>query len=364
MRLIMKKFNVKIVYIVIISLAILFVFTNCENSSDNDSQQTELDNIGVIKEYESADGLIHAYVSYPKKEISIIEELKIVLEIQKPEDVIVIFPSKEDISLSHFTITDISSLDTEASVKDGVDRLKKSFTLTPEAVGEGSIDSIKIKYRLEKNKDDNSSSLPLLETDKIIIPIISYTGIDSADVPFKDKLRPESIEPDYTHIIIILVIIGSVLLLVGVALLIIYKLKKNKKGKKDIVIVLPHVRALKALKRLKNEELIEKGEIELFHQRLSNILREYIEGKFNIHAPEQTTEEFIWEMTITKRIDSEYQVILKNYLKQCDLIKFARYQPPTEYHEEAWKIAENFVKNTTDTEIDSSKQSVSASSHR
>jgi hypothetical protein len=354
----MRSKDTLIITFFLVSLFIISSITNCKSSSDSDATQNNIDTMPVVKEYESDDGLIRAYVSYPKAEISIIEELKVELEIHKPEDVIVIFPSKEDIALTHFTISEISSLETETMTDDNKDKLSKSFTLTPESVGEGSIDSIKIEYRSEKQNTNDDESNFVLETNEIIIPIFSYTGIESSDVPFEDELKPESINPDYSTLIITLVIIGSVILIAGVVILIVYKLKKNKKQQKDLIVLPPGVKALKSLRDLRNEGLIDKGEVELFHRRLSNILREYIEGRFRIHAPEQTTEEFIWEMSVTKRIKGEHQTILRDYLKQCDLIKFAKYRPPAEYHNEALKIAEDFVKNTSEREEDTDIQKV------
>ncbi len=344
----MRSKDTLIITFFLVSLFIISGLTNCKNSSDSNATQNNIDTMPVVKEYGSDDGLIRAYVSYPKAEISIIEELKVELEIHKPEDLLVIFPSKEDIALTHFTISEISSLETETMTDDKKDKLRKSFTLTPESVGEGSIDTIKIEYRSEKQNTNDDKSNLFLETDEIIIPILSYTGIESSDVPFEDELKPESINPDYSTLIIALVIIGSVLLIAGIVTLIVYKLKKNKKHQKDLITLPPHVKALKLLRDLRNEGLIDKGEVDLYHRRLSNILREYIEGRFRIHAPEQTTEEFIWEMSLTKRIKGEYQTILRDYLKQCDLIKFARYRPPAEYHNEALTIAEDFVKNTAE----------------
>ena len=39
-----------------------------------------------------------------------------------------------------------------------------------------------------------------------------------------------------------------------------------------------------------------KGRIKEFYERISNILRHYIEHRFDLHAPERTTEEFLYEL--------------------------------------------------------------------
>lgn len=69
----------------------------------------------------------------------------------------------------------------------------------------------------------------------------------------------------------------------------------------------PKKLALEELELLKKQMLIQKGFFEEFYVRLTQIVRTYIERKFNVKAPEQTTQEFLEE------------VLTKNIFHRCSL---------------------------------------------
>src|SRR5262245_9376986 len=59
-------------------------------------------------------------------------------------------------------------------------------------------------------------------------------------------------------------------------------------------VLTPFDLALQALRRLLDDQLIDRGLPDEFYTRLSDIVRHYLEGRFQLHAPEQTTEEFLY----------------------------------------------------------------------
>lgn len=108
----------------------------------------------------------------------------------------------------------------------------------------------------------------------------------------------------------------------------------------------PHERALKALGLLKEKGLIEKGLVEPFYIELSSIIRRYIEERFGLKAPEQTTEEFIREATGSRLLTMDHQALVQGFLEQCDLVKFARHSPRSEDMLAAFASAERLVRET------------------
>ena len=62
---------------------------------------------------------------------------------------------------------------------------------------------------------------------------------------------------------------------------------------------------------------------------VSDVIRVYLEERFNLHAPDRTTEEFLEELRQSSRLNEEHKALLENFLIKCDLVKFAR-QEPTE----------------------------------
>ncbi|HOY56703.1 MAG TPA: hypothetical protein PK640_01025 [Verrucomicrobiota bacterium] len=66
---------------------------------------------------------------------------------------------------------------------------------------------------------------------------------------------------------------------------------------------------------------------EPFCVAVSNALRAYLEERFDLHAPERTTEEFLLELQTSERLGADQKARLGDFLSRCDLVKFARYEP-------------------------------------
>jgi len=87
--------------------------------------------------------------------------------------------------------------------------------------------------------------------------------------------------------------------------------------------VLAHVRARRALEAA----LGLLSDPKAFSIAVSGAIREYLEERFNFHAPDRTTEEFLHELQGTNLLTTEQKLSLADFLANCDLIKFARYEP-------------------------------------
>jgi hypothetical protein len=60
---------------------------------------------------------------------------------------------------------------------------------------------------------------------------------------------------------------------------------------------------------------------------VSDTIRFYLEERFDFHAPERTTEEFLHELSATDLLLSDQKQSLGEFLSVCDMVKFARYEP-------------------------------------
>lgn len=84
-----------------------------------------------------------------------------------------------------------------------------------------------------------------------------------------------------------------------------------------------HDVALASLDELLARDLLAQGRTKEFIAELSMILRRYIEHRFDLHAPERTTEEFLAEARRTRIFSDADVILLDRFLRQCDLVKFA-----------------------------------------
>lgn len=84
-----------------------------------------------------------------------------------------------------------------------------------------------------------------------------------------------------------------------------------------------HVRARQKLA----DALAYLAQPKTFCTLVSDTTRSYLEERFNFHAPERTTEEFLRELSGTKLLLPEQKESLGDFLACCDLVKFAKYEP-------------------------------------
>ena len=84
-----------------------------------------------------------------------------------------------------------------------------------------------------------------------------------------------------------------------------------------------HIRAKQKLR----DALAFIGQPREFCILVSDTVRGYLEERFDFHAPERTTEEFLHELRGTNLLTPDQKNSLGEFLQRCDLVKFARYEP-------------------------------------
>ena len=91
---------------------------------------------------------------------------------------------------------------------------------------------------------------------------------------------------------------------------------------------------------------MEKKLYREFTAEVADILREYIEDRFRLKAPERTTEEFLVEVSPALPVDAEKKDILRQFLVHCDLVKFAALEPSVEDVERTFATCRDFIEAT------------------
>ncbi|HUA67857.1 MAG TPA: hypothetical protein VMA13_04850 [Candidatus Saccharimonadales bacterium] len=80
---------------------------------------------------------------------------------------------------------------------------------------------------------------------------------------------------------------------------------------------------------------------------VSDTIRAYLEEQFDFHAPERTTEEFLYELQATDLLSPDQKESLGKFLESCDLVKFAKYEPGESELQELHNSAGRLVDETT-----------------
>jgi hypothetical protein len=118
-----------------------------------------------------------------------------------------------------------------------------------------------------------------------------------------------------------------------------------------------HVIALRELYRLRDEQLWQKGEVKEFYSRLSDILRRYIDNRYGIMSPELTTDETVRMLQKAAVTTHDQMSLVKELLSLSDMVKFAKYLPPSEIHEKSHNDGVRFVELTRKSDVNPEENS-------
>jgi hypothetical protein len=108
--------------------------------------------------------------------------------------------------------------------------------------------------------------------------------------------------------------------------------------------------ARERLKLLEARHLPQQAKFDAYYVDLSSILRYYIEGRFQLHAPERTTPEFLAETAGQNYFSPDQEVFLSRFLRLCDRVKFARFRPDLEETARSFEEVARFVEDTVPQE--------------
>jgi hypothetical protein len=153
-----------------------------------------------------------------------------------------------------------------------------------------------------------------------IVPAQSPAATNAAPPAFRDALKPLIAIPNGW---LWFFWIAGILALAAAGWLLWRYWRKKAATLRMSPPVPPHVRARRMLERA----LSLISEPKPFSIAVSGAIRVYLEERFQFHAPDRTTEEFLYELQESHLLTPEQKQSLAEFLASCDLIKFAKYEP-------------------------------------
>jgi len=309
--------------------ALLFCFCSCRKAATGETATQEFE---IRKSYER--GPVKVDVRISKKEITIAERITLVLEATAQEDCEVELPRFGE-KLEQFGIVDYSS-PLPKLLGSGRVLTRRSYVLEPFLSGEYKIPPMRIVFRDKSGGDQHE-----LETEDLAVTVKSLLPEKVAELEIEDIAGPVELPRRRQAWVYVVLVAGAVLAGGVIAFLVL------RRRRTEAAIRLPADEiAYRELERLLAEKLIEKGEIKLFYMRVSDVLRHYIENRFSLHAPERTTEEFLEEIRADGVFAEAQRTLLEEFLRHCDLVKFAEHEPTNEQIQKTFDACKEFIEAT------------------
>ena len=101
--------------------------------------------------------------------------------------------------------------------------------------------------------------------------------------------------------------------------------------------------ALYELSRLDGLALPARGRTAEFHTLLANVVRRFLEKRYQFPARRLTTEEFLGSLEKTTLLNEDQKAFLRRFLRQCDLAKFAEAEVSVEDCREMLRQTQAFI---------------------
>jgi len=150
--------------------------------------------------------------------------------------------------------------------------------------------------------------------------------------------------------------------LVTIVVISVLLLRRIRRERLVVKFVMPaHEWAQRELAALAADGLIDRGLIQQFHYRISDIVRGYVERRFDVAAPEMTTEEFLATVTSDGRFGTDITRELERFLESCDIVKYARVDPDPDGPGQLMGSAGDLVDRTKE---DTARESAEGEVHR
>lgn len=319
----------------------LFVLSSCRTQPPPD---TEPDATPPVTS-EAERGPVHLLVSASPGAVRVGDPITLSIEVVTEPDVDIEMPTFED-SVGPFEIDDARL---PPDVPEGA-RRRWSHTYTLSTFDDGQLDIPEIAIDFTDRRDAENpiegeiAVAPLrVEVRSVLAGAEPDPGAihdikGAVEVPVKRGL------PEWIPVVITVFAVAAFLLVA------MWLIRRRARAEAEAAYVPAHVWAMLQLDRLADDDLVARKEVHAFYYRLSDIVRRYIERRYGLRAPEQTTEEFLREMQRSRFLTVGHKELLAGFLRAADMVKFALHEPEPDDCQEAFDSASRFVKETTPDE--------------
>jgi len=281
---------------------------------------------------------IRSNVEVDTNDILIGDHINLSIFVNSPLKSQIIWPLFEDTLTQDIEILQKSMLDTVGNGEENA--YSQRLLLTIFDSGFYYIPPIRFYYNVP-----GDTNLYYFESDPIPITV-NTMEVDTSKV-IKDIKAP--LEAPITFKEVLPWILGGIAVIL-IAWLIRYYLRRRKQAKPLFQIkvkpkIPPHKKALEALEKLKEEKLWQSGLEKAYHSKLTDIVRVYLEERFNIMAVEMTSAEIIDSLK-TVNLEKQSEDKLNQILILADFVKFAKLKPLPLEHDQSFNSSLEFVKET------------------
>ena len=308
------------------TLAVLILFATLPASAEDYRDEKSLGPVKVLTTLSPSDPRLG-------------DELSLTIDVTAEEDVEVLMPEFADV-ISGFPISQY--LPKQSITPDGKSRSTVRYVFQVEFSGKQVIQPIAIEFidnREGKQAAPDDYDAYELLTERIEFSVASVL-VDSVDrelnPPLPELDLPAESMTESSYLVLGFFIAAAVLAAVGF-----FVWARNRK----------EVRKANAYELAKRQldSIVAAGSrisVEEFYVEISAVIRRYLEIRFELAAPELTTDEFLQIASSESELSKDHQVLLREFLSQADLVKFSGKNASDDEMRRSTELAYRFLEET------------------
>ncbi len=268
------------------------------------------------------------------------------LEVEAPIGVSIDAPFQEagDQRLGRFRVVGFAR-DTQRTASGG-QLHEQTYTLEAPTSGRHRVPPLRLEMidarNGARNNDDAKAKPQEILTDEVPLEV-EPVPTDRATAELQPALGPLDPEVGGTSWVTILGFV-SLLMVLGSGGVLLYrgfKLRRRIEQQRSA-----YEDAIAHLDELAKRGAPDAASADSWFVELSSIVRGYLEARYEIRAPELTTEEFLLVATARPELHEDHRTQLTEFLERCDRVKFAGYRPDADESLATLEAARQFVVDT------------------
>ena len=234
---------------------------------------------------------IEASISADTNQMLIGDQVNVTLRVEHDPEISLEWPEIVD-SLGGFEILERSGIQEENLEEQKVNIQQQTFLLTRFDSGEFRIPALDIYYQV-----GSDTSRKATFTNAFPITVHTVAVDTTADIKPIKEIREE---PLTLNEILPYAIAGFVIL--AIAIFTVWYVRRRPKKEPEVIVkpkpqIPAHEIAMRKLAQLEEKRLWQKDMVKEYYSELTEVLREYMEVRFDIMALESTTDEIVRDLT-------------------------------------------------------------------
>lgn len=345
-------------------------------------------------------GPVHVTVRTDRDQAMVAERIHLSIEASAPEGIAVQMPAPEEpsaspagtgaspagpsgspaltkgslgaLQLGEFLVKDVR--ESPPVWLDGRRHYVQEYTLESYTSGEQTIPALTLRYT-EQPAASQPAAAPAavttapseqagveIKTPPIALRITSALAGEKDPAHYRDIKGPVDVRVSRKRAWLRWSLAGAIVVLLVTAAVLIWI--RRRRRQQTVPEIPPGTWAFQRLRELEDERLVEQGRVHEFYFRLTDIVRQYIERRFALMAPERTTQEFLREAQVHPALADDHKRLLAEFLQTADMVKFALHEPARDDCERALTDARCFIEETAYTPAEPSSDGTSGTAAR